>query len=286
MTKFICGMLLFFVFSVSAHPLDKGIEYFKQGDFENALVVFEQLIDENDENADAFYWLGRTCFMLRNFEQASEYLEEAIELNDKNADYYFWYGNALGNEIQTANVLKQAMMAGDILEAYENAIEVNPDHVGAHIGAAQYYLQAPGIMGGDIDKAKEQAGILKSLGSKDGDLILIGILVKEEKYDEAEKAYDKFHQSFVDTTDNPFFYNSYGYFLLSQKKYDKAILMLKRQVELLPESANPYDSLGDGYRANGQLKEALACYEKALELDSTFAAPQKKVEELKKELAK
>lgn len=278
-------IILLFTNSLFAANLEKGKEYFETGDFEKARDIFEAIVEENDENDDAQYWLGRTYFMLRKFEEASDCLETAIDLNDKNADYYFWYGNSLGNEIQSVNVIKQALMAGDILEAYEKAIEVDPKHIGAHIGVAQFYLQAPGIMGGDIEKAKEQADILKKLGSKDGDLIAIGILVKEEKFEEAETQYDLFHTHFVDSTDNPTFYNNYGYFLLRQKKYEKAIQMFKRQVELMPDRANPYDSLGDGYRAIGNLNQALSIYEKAIQLDPKFKDSMEKIEEIKEELA-
>jgi len=286
MVKFISILILLFSAILMANSIDKGKEYFNSGDFENAQKVFQQIIDDDDENAEAHYWLGRTYFNLRNFEDASEHLEEAIDLEENNAEYHFWYGNSVGNEIQSANVLSQALMAGDILDAYETAIEIDPNHVRAHIGAAQFYLQAPGIMGGDIEKAKEEVNILRKLGSKDGDLINIGILVQEENYSEAEKEYDSFHNNFIDSTDNPQFYNGYGYFLVSRKKFDKAIQMFRRQAELRPGWANCYDSLGDGYRAAGKLKEALASYEKAVEIDPNFEASIKNIEEIKKELEK
>ena len=279
-------MIFIFLTTLAANSINKGKEYFNSGDFENARKVFQQLIDSNVENAEAHYWLGRSYFHLRNFEDASEHLEEAIDLDENIADYHFWYGNSVGNEIQSANVFSQALMAGDILEAYETAIEIDPQHLGAHVAAAQFYLRAPGIAGGDIEKAKKEVKILRKLGSKDGDLINIGILVEEEKYIEAEKEYDTFHTNFVDSTDNPQFYNGYGYFLIGQKKYEKAIRMFKRQVVLLPQWANSYDSLGDGYRAAGKLNEALASYEKAVEIDPMFEASIKNINELKKELAK
>ena len=156
MIRYTLWLIFFFIFSAFADSLDKGLEYFKSGNYEKAQQVFQQLIDENDQNHAAYFWLGRTYFMLKDFEQASDYFEEAIDLNENNADYYFWYGNSLGNEIQTVNVFKQAIMAGDILEAYENAIKADPGHIGAHVGAAQFYLQAPGIMGGTSIRQKKK----------------------------------------------------------------------------------------------------------------------------------
>jgi len=73
--------------------------------------------------------------------------------------------------------------------------------------------------------------------------------------------------------------NSVGYSLLEQKKIAAAIAALKANVELYPQSANVYDSLGEAYMANGEKELAGANYKKSLELN-----PQNKnaVEALKK----
>ena len=104
--------------------------------------------------------------------------------------------------------------------------------------------------------------------------------------DQAGKEYEIFENSFNDSTDNYQFYNNYGYFLLNQNKYDKAIAMFQKQVRLAPADANAYDSLGDGFRAAGKLEEALAEYGAALKIDPNFKASQEKYKELKKQLSK
>jgi cytochrome c-type biogenesis protein CcmH/NrfG len=44
-----------------------------------------------------------------------------------------------------------------------------------------------------------------------------------------------------------------------------------------------WDSVGDGYRANGQIGEAIASYRKALEIDPSFDASMRNLAEQQQE---
>ena len=63
--------------------------------------------------------------------------------------------------------------------------------------------------------------------------------------------------------------NSWGYQLLQKKQIHNAIEIFKLNVSLHPESANAYDSLADGYEANGDKIHAIENYKRCLELDPT-----------------
>ena len=61
--------------------------------------------------------------------------------------------------------------------------------------------------------------------------------------------------------------NILGYQLLGMKRTKDAIEIFKLNVEMFPDSSNPYDSLGETYLADDQKDLALANYKKAAELD-------------------
>jgi tetratricopeptide (TPR) repeat protein len=65
--------------------------------------------------------------------------------------------------------------------------------------------------------------------------------------------------------------NTLGYQLVGMKRLKDAIEIFKLNVEMFPKSANPYDSLGETYLADGQKDLALANYKKAVELDPANA---------------
>ena len=58
--------------------------------------------------------------------------------------------------------------------------------------------------------------------------------------------------------------NAYGYKLLAENKKTEAIDIFKMNVKRYPDSWNVYDSLGDAYEQNGNMKEALSNYKTAL----------------------
>jgi len=61
--------------------------------------------------------------------------------------------------------------------------------------------------------------------------------------------------------------NALGYQFLGAKQFDKAIEYFKKNVKNDPTNANGYDSLGDGYKANGEKELAIKNYKKALSLN-------------------
>ena len=60
--------------------------------------------------------------------------------------------------------------------------------------------------------------------------------------------------------------NRTGYQLLNDGKTAEAIELFRKNVENYPNSANVYDSLGEAFEKNGQIKQARDNYEKALNL--------------------
>ena len=61
--------------------------------------------------------------------------------------------------------------------------------------------------------------------------------------------------------------NMLGYQLMWRDKLEAAIEVFKLNTQVYPESANPYDSLGEAYVESGEKELAIENYEKALALN-------------------
>ena len=61
--------------------------------------------------------------------------------------------------------------------------------------------------------------------------------------------------------------NTLGYALLGEERLPDAVAIFQLNAEQFPQSANAWDSLGEGYLAAGDLERAIESYEKTLELD-------------------
>ncbi|MCG8420664.1 MAG: alpha/beta hydrolase [Proteobacteria bacterium] len=67
--------------------------------------------------------------------------------------------------------------------------------------------------------------------------------------------------------------NVFGYRLLGADRSDDAIAAFKRNIELYPESANVYDSLGEAYEKSGQIELAKSHYAIAVDKASKSSHP-------------
>lgn len=77
--------------------------------------------------------------------------------------------------------------------------------------------------------------------------------------------------------------NLLGYQLLQRDMVDEAIEVFRLNVEMYPESFNPYDSLGEAYLAAGRKDLAIANYERSLELNSDNDNAARALERLRAE---
>jgi tetratricopeptide (TPR) repeat protein len=77
--------------------------------------------------------------------------------------------------------------------------------------------------------------------------------------------------------------NFLGYTLLREEKLDMSLAIFQLNVQLFPEEANPYDSLGDAYLEKGNTELAIESFKKALRIDPSFESSKRKLEEFKLE---
>ena len=90
-------------------------------------------------------------------------------------------------------------------------------------------------------------------------IVKAGLLKATGKVDESEKIRKE-----ALTVAKEFELNNYGYQLLGQNEYDKAIEVFKLATEKFPKSANAWDSLGEGYALKGDNKNAIVSFKKSL----------------------
>ncbi len=263
----------------NSKQLENGINLYNQEKYDAAKKIFETILDDNDDIAEAHHYLAKCLFNLGDLDDAIDHGEKAVELDDKNADYHFELGMMYAEDARDASIFRAPFIAGDIKEQFERTIELNPEHLQGRLGLAQFYLQAPGIAGGDVDKALEQAQIVVTMDEMRGRFLLSQIYIEKENINKAEAELKILEEKFGEDPEFYYFYNSYGYFLLNQDRVDEAIEKFKKQVSLAPEEANPYDSLGEAYRIKGMLDESLKEYQKAFSI-----SPSDRVKEIIEEL--
>ena len=92
-----------------------------------------------------------------NLDAAKDLFETALASHPNVAEYHYWAGRVYGELAQHASVFHRMGYAKKIREEFARALELDPDHVGARIGLINFYDRAPGMVGGDDDKALAEA---------------------------------------------------------------------------------------------------------------------------------
>jgi tetratricopeptide (TPR) repeat protein len=239
--------------------IEQGKSLFEAKKYDEASKIFTPIDDDSKDYAAAQYYLGRIAFEKKEYDDAADFFEEAVDANDKVAAYHEWLGNTYGTIAENANILKQGMLAPKMKSAWETAIALDPKNIEARKSLIQFYLQAPSIMGGSIDKAKEVAKQIVKLNAAEGHRSLGNISLKEEKPTEAEKEYLEMVKA--DATYSPVL----ATFYVNQKQYDKAFNLFEEAIKKNPEDMLAIYQVGKTSAISGQkLDRGEECLKKYL----------------------
>ena len=104
--------------------------------------------------------------------------------------------------------------------------------------------------------------------------------MNERGRDDVKENFDELTRNFHPTDPKDLILNQVGYEFLFDDEIDKAIQAFKLNVEMFPDVANCYDSLGEALLKKGNKKEALKNYKKALELNPDMPSARMMVKEL------
>jgi tetratricopeptide (TPR) repeat protein len=143
---------------------------------------------------------GRSSFQARRFDEAANSFERAIELNPNRSEYHLWLGNAYTKQLATANFIRKGLIGRRIGPQYDKAVELDSSSVVAADTRVDFYLEAPGMAGGGVDKAKAEAARLTRLNAYLGGFAKARIAEKEKMSDQAESEYRELMRSFPDST--------------------------------------------------------------------------------------
>ncbi len=139
------------------------------------------------DDAESVHLLSRVYYATERWDDAVKYGERAIALQPNDAYYHLWLAREYGEKAANSNPVTASTAARKARSEFERAVQLDPTSVEARLDLAQYYTEAPMIMGGGLDKAREQAAQVAKQNSAKSYLILARIAEKEKKLPEAER---------------------------------------------------------------------------------------------------
>lgn len=136
-----------------------------------------------------FLQAGRDYYNHGKHDEAIKELQEAVRLQPNSSEAHLWLGRALGRKAEKSSRFRAAFIVGDVRRAFERAVQLDPSNVEARSDLLDFYLEAPGMFGGGVDKAKAQAEAIAQLNRAEGHSARARIAAKEKRYQDAEREY-------------------------------------------------------------------------------------------------
>jgi tetratricopeptide (TPR) repeat protein len=157
------------------------------GKVDEAIQILEQQPGQSD--AEAYNLLCRAYFMIDQWDRGINACEHATQLDPQKSLYHLWLGRIYGEKADRAGFISAAGLAKKVRIEFERAVELDPRNWEARTDLAQFYLEAPSIVGGGRDKARAQADATVSLNPAVAHAIAGRIAEKSKDATAAEREY-------------------------------------------------------------------------------------------------
>jgi tetratricopeptide (TPR) repeat protein len=160
-----------------------------QGRVDDAINTLRGQISSSPNDPEAHNLLCRAYLTLGQWDRGISSCERAVTLEPNNSRYHLWLGRVYGEKADKANFMTAAGLAKKVHIEFETAVQLNPNNVDARADLAEFYLEAPGIVGGGREKAEAQAQTLATLDPARAHWITARIAEKKKDPATAEKEY-------------------------------------------------------------------------------------------------
>jgi cytochrome c-type biogenesis protein CcmH/NrfG len=239
--QFSIALLIAFIPSLSAAE-SGDTKLLAEGRVDDAIVSLQHRINVAPKDAESYNLLCRAYFALADWDNGIPACEKAVSLDPENARYHMWLGRVYGEKADHSSFLTAAALAKKVRSEFETAVRLDPDSTEARTDLAEFYMEAPGIVGGGRDKAEAQVQRIAStdpvrggwvkgrLAEKNKDLVLA-----EKEYRGAVEASQGAALAWLNLA---YFYRRYGRFDAMEDAIRHASAAPMDQPEVLMESAN------------------------------------------------
>ena len=129
----------------------------KAGKADQAIHALNQDIARAPNDSRAYHLLSRVYFQLELWDDSMHMAEKALALDPQNSSYHLWLGRAMGRKAEQANPFAAFGLARKVKTEFERAVALDANNLPARADLSEYYLEAPGFLGGDKNKARQQA---------------------------------------------------------------------------------------------------------------------------------
>jgi tetratricopeptide (TPR) repeat protein len=236
----------------------------EDGHFKRARAAVEARYKEAPNDPETLWRLSRIRQLWSNLDEAQQFAERAIALAPKDARFHFQLAEVAGQKAEKASVLHQVGLGRQFKKEVDLALQLDPKHIGAMKDMILFYLEAPGIIGGDKTKARAMAIEIGKIDPVEGALAEIQVAQRLKQEPHAEELVRKAVATRPESYTGRIALSSV---LLGNKDYAGAEREAREAIRIHPRRAGAY----------GQLAVVLVQQDRWSDLDAALAAAERAV---------
>lgn len=198
--------------------------------------------------------------------EAVKQAEQCVAAHAAHAPCQVALGKALGSKAMHGGMMSAMGYAGTIRDSFKKAVELDPRYMDARFSLLQFYMMAPGIMGGGTGKAEALAAQTAALNAEAGKLMQGTLDLAAERVAKAEAAAlaarPGADEQLQERQEDLLF--GIGMKYVADKKYTDSERVFRDAQKRFPDSDNVVYGIARTQQEQGKHREALAGLEQVL----------------------
>jgi tetratricopeptide (TPR) repeat protein len=151
------SLLLLFATRLLPADTTQANAFLQQGRVDEAAASLHEILTANPGDGQAHQLLCRIYYAQDMADNAIHECQLAASSDPASSDNQLWLGRAYGFKASHANPLSALSLAVKVRVAFERAAQLDPENVHALNDLGEFYVAAPAIIGGGLDKAQALA---------------------------------------------------------------------------------------------------------------------------------
>lgn len=205
--------------SAAVNATDAARRVLMDGRIDEAVHLLQADLASQPNDGEAHLLLCRAFYAERKIDAAVPQCEAAVASMPSSSVAHDWMGRAYGMKASSAGPFGGLKLARQVRESFETAFSLDPHNPDAANDLAEFYVNAPALVGGGTDKASQLADRIASNLPQPAHRIRALVAAKRKDYATAEREY----RAAVDVHHAPAAWVDLGGFLKAQQQTSSAV---------------------------------------------------------------
>jgi tetratricopeptide (TPR) repeat protein len=199
----------------------------QQGKVDEAASLLQKTLAAQPDDALAHNLLCRVYYSQDMADEAIRECDLAVAHASDDSNYQMWLGRAYGQKASHASAFSAYGLAKKVHVYFERAIELNPANIHAMNDLGEFYVAAPSVVGGGLDKAQALAAKMQPHFPSQSHRLLAMIAEQKKDLATAETEF----KAAVAAGKTPQAYVDLGHFYQRQNQPQKVLETLQAAID-------------------------------------------------------